>query len=66
MTTTKNVQVPSGYHIVYFDVKSYFINIPLEYIIELVLGRIYNKGELVTNITKSEMREMLLLYTKIV
>ena len=63
-TTIKNVQVSSVYHIVYFDVKSYFINILLEYIIELVLGRIYNKGELVTSITKSEMREMLLLCTK--
>ena len=30
----------------------------------LVLERIYNKGEAVTTITRSEMKEMLLLCTK--
>ena len=64
MTTIKNVQVPSGYHMISFDVKSLFTNVPLEYTIGLVLERIYNKGELVTNITRSEMKEMLLLCTK--
>ena len=64
MTTIKNVQVPSGYHMVSFHVKSLFTNVPLEYTIGLVLERIYNKGELVTNITRSEMKEMLLLCTK--
>ena len=43
-----------------FDVKSLFTNVSLEYTIGLVLERIYNKGELVTNITRSEMKEMLL------
>ena len=64
MTTIKNVQVPSGYHMVSFDVKSLFTNVPLKYTIGLVLEQIYNKGELVTNITRSEMKEMLLLCTK--
>ena len=31
---------------------------------QLVLERIYNRGELVTNITRSEMKEILLLCTK--
>ena len=64
MTIIKNVQVPSSYHMVSFDVKSIFTNAPLEYSIGLVLARIYNKGELVTNITRSEMKDMLLLCTK--
>ena len=64
MTTIKNVQVPSGFHMVSFDVKPLFTNVPLEYTIGLVLERIYNKGELVTNITRSEMKERLLLCTK--
>ena len=64
MTTIKNVQVPSGYHMVSFDVKSLFTNFPVEYTIGLVLERIYNKRELVTNFTGSEMKEMLLLRTK--
>ena len=64
MTTIKNVQVPSGYHMVSFDVKSLFTNVPLEYTIGWVLEWIYNKGELVTNIIRSEMKEMLFLCTK--
>ena len=60
MTTIKNIQVPLGFHMVSFDVKSLFTNVSLEYTIGLVLERIYNKGELVTNITRSEMKEMLL------
>ena len=54
MTTIKNVQVPSGCHMVSFDVKSLFTKVPLEYTIGLVLERIYNKGELVTNTARSE------------
>ena len=64
MTTIKNVQVPSGFHMVSFDVKSFFTNVPLEYTIGLVLEWIYNKGELVTNFNRSEMKEMLLICTK--
>ena len=59
MTTIKSVQVPPRYYMVSFDVKSLFINILLEYTIGLVLERIYNKGEVVTNITRSEMKKML-------
>ena len=36
----------------------------MEYTIGLVLERIYNKGELVNNIIRSEMKEMLLPCTK--
>ena len=64
MTTIKNVQFPSSYHMVSFDVKSLFTNVPLECTIGLVLEQIYNKRELVTNITRSEMKEILLLCTK--
>ena len=60
MTTIKNVQVSPGFHMVSFDVELLFTNVPLEYTIGLLLERIYNKGELVTNIIRSEMKEMLL------
>ena len=56
MTTIKDVQVPSGFHMVSFDVKSLFTNVPLEYTIGLVLEQIDNKGELVTKFTRSEMK----------
>ena len=42
-----------------FDVKSLFTNVPLECTIDLVLKRIYDNGELSTDITRSEMKEML-------
>ena len=64
MITIKNVQVPSGFHMGSFDGKSLFTNVPSENTIGLVLEQIYTKGELVTNITRSEIKEMLLLCTK--
>ena len=60
MITIKNVQVPPGFHMVSFDIELLFTNVPLECTIGLLLEQIYNKGELVTNITRSEMKEMLL------
>ena len=53
-TTIKDVQVPSGYYIVSFDLKSLFTNVPLKYTIRLVLEQICKKGELVTNIIRSK------------
>ena len=47
-----------------FDMKSLFTNEPLEYTIDLVLKRIYDNGELSTDITRSEMKEMSTLCTK--
>ena len=48
MTTIKSVQVPPGFRMASFDVKSFLTNVPLEYTIGLVMERIYNKGEVVT------------------
>ena len=64
MTSIKNAQVLSDYQMVSFDVKSLCTNVPLEYAAELLLERIYKKGELVANVTRSEMNYMLLLCTK--
>ena len=44
--------------------KSLFTNVPLEYTTDLILKRIYDNGELSTDITRSEMKEMLTLCTK--
>ena len=35
-----------------FDVKPLFMNVPLEYTIDLVLKRIYDNGELSTDIIR--------------
>ena len=47
-----------------FDVKSLFSNVALDRTIQLVLKRIHEKHEVSTNITKQEMKEMLILCTK--
>ena len=47
-----------------FDVKSLFINVPLDRTINIILRKIYNHKELETPITRCEMKEMLTLCTK--
>ena len=64
MNKIKNEKVPNGYQVVSFDVKYLFTNIPLDRTIQLVLKIIYEKHEVSTNITKQEMKEMLILCTK--
>ena len=59
-------EVLNGYQIVSFNVKSLFTNVPLDRTIDTVLRKIYDKHELETSITRSEMKELLILYTKIV
>ena len=44
--------------------KSLFRNVPLDYTINIILRRIYNDSELYTNISKKEIKELLLLCTK--
>ena len=56
--------MPNGYQMVSFNVKSFFTNVPLDRTIEIVLRRIYDKHELQTSITRSEMKELLILCTK--
>ena len=56
--------VPTGHSLISFDVKSLFRNVPLDYTINIILRRIYDDNELYTNISKKEMKELLLLCTK--
>ena len=64
MSKFKNEKVSNGYHIVSFDVKSLFTNVPLDRTIKLVLKRIYEKHEVSTNTTKQKMKEIHILCTK--
>ena len=64
MSKIKTEKVPDGYQMVLFDVKSLFTNVPLERTIQVVLKRIYEKHEVSTNVTKQEMKEMLILSIK--
>ena len=56
--------IPNDHLLVSFDVKSLFTNVTLDETIKIILNRIYDKNEISTDITKSEMKELLNLRTK--
>ena len=45
-----------------FDVVSLFMNVPSEDTINIILKRIYEKKEIVTDIPKCQMRKLLYIY----
>ena len=47
-----------------FDVNSLFTNVPLEKTIKITLEKIYDRKEIINEITNPEMKEMLTLCTK--
>ena len=60
----KKEKIPPTFQMVSFDVVSLFTNVPLDETIEIILKRIYEKKEIVTDISKGEMKELLYLCTK--
>ena len=60
----KSEKVPISHSSISFDVKSLFTNVPLDYTVNIILRRIYDDNELYRNISKKEMKELLLLCTK--
>ena len=60
----KKEHIPNDHLLVSFDVKSLFTNVPLDQTIEIILNRVYKKNEISTDMTKSEMKELLNLCTK--
>ena len=60
----KSEKVPTGHIFISFDLKPLFMSVPFVYAINIILRRIYDYNELCTNISKKEMKELLLLYTK--
>ena len=60
----KSEKVPTDHSFISFDVKSLFMNVPLDYTINIILKAIYDDNELYTNISEKEMKELLLLCTK--
>ena len=61
---TKKEHKPNDHLLVSLDVKSLFTNLPLDETIEIILNRICEKNEISTDITKSEIKELLNLCTK--
>ena len=62
--TIHNVNVPHGFNMISFDVKSLFTSVPLEETINVALDRIYHWKEIETSIGKNDMHNLLLLCTK--
>ena len=60
----KRKNIPTGYKMVSFDIKSLFSNIPLDRTINIILNRIYDNNELRISISRNAMKELLLLCTK--
>ena len=54
-----NVNVPHGFNMTSFDVKSLFASVPLEETINVALDRIYHRKEIETSISKNDMRNLL-------
>ena len=62
----KNMLPPDDYNLISFDVTSLFKNVLLDYTINIILKQIYDQRELLeTKISRKEMKDLLLLRTKV-
>ena len=64
MIKIKNRKIPENYEMESFYVKSLFTLVPLEHTIDVIIKRIYEKHELTTVFTKTEMKKLLTICTK--
>ena len=59
----KSVRVDNRYDMVSFDVVSLFTNVPIEYTIDVILDKVFNKRLIKTKLSKTELKKLLLLCT---
>ena len=59
MGKIKSEQIPLGFTMVSFDIKSLFTSIPLTGTIDVILDRVYNRKEISPVLTKNEMKKFL-------
>lgn len=52
MTKITVKKIPDGNQMAYFDVKTFFTNVPLDWKIDLILKQIYENHEITISITK--------------
>ena len=60
----RDLKVDKEYDMVSFDVSNLFTNVPLEFTIDLVLKKVYNKKMVKTKLKRNELRELLMMCTK--
>ena len=64
MGKIKNKQIPLGFTVASFDVKSLFTSVLLTETIDIILDSVYNHKGISTVLTKNEMKKLLTLSTK--
>ena len=60
----KNEQIPLGFTMISFEVKSLLTSVPLTGTINIILDHVYNCKQMLTVLIKDEMKKMLTLITK--
>ena len=60
----KPQKIPSNHQLISFNVVSLFTSVPIDATIDIIIRRIYESKEIDTTITKNEMRQLILLWTK--
>ena len=60
----RKMKIPAQHKVISFDVKPLFTNVPLDYTINLIIKAIYDNPEISTNISRKEMKDLLILCTK--
>ena len=60
----KNLKVDNNHEMISFDVSNLFTNVPLDFTIDLVLKKVYNKKMIKTKLKREELRELLKMCTK--
>ena len=60
----RNLKVDNNHEMISFDVSNLFTNVPLDFTIDLVLKKVYNKKMIRTKLKREELKELLNLCTK--
>ena len=58
------MKIPAQHKVISFDVEALFTNVPLDYPINVIIKRIYDNDEINTNISRKEMKDLLIFRTK--
>ena len=60
----KDKRIEEGYKMVSFDVTSLFTNVPLDFVVELIVKKVYDDKLVNTKLNKNQLRQLLFLCTK--
>ena len=63
-TFARSLKVEKNQEMISFDVSSLFTNVPLDFTIDLIIKKVYNKKMIKTKLKKEELRELLQICTK--